>query len=60
VYCDEEGLVSGFTRYGVNAPQRILQAIADEFGVDIVSECEPQFWGYETTEEWEAALGRDG
>src|SRR5262245_51938530 len=51
VYCDKEGLVSALSRYGMNAPQRILQAIGDEFGVDIVSEYEPQFWGYETTEE---------
>jgi hypothetical protein len=42
------------TRYGLNAPQRILGAIADEFDVDIVSEYEPQFWGYETQEEWDA------
>jgi hypothetical protein len=55
VYGDEKGLVSGFSRYGMNAPQRILQAIGDEFGVDIVSEYEPEFWGYETKEEWEAA-----
>jgi hypothetical protein len=37
------------------APQRILQAICDEFDVDIVSEYEPQFWGYSTQEEWDAA-----
>jgi hypothetical protein len=55
VYCDEEGLVSSFTRSGMNAPQRILQAIGNAFGVDIVSEYEPEFWGYETREEWEAA-----
>src|SRR5262249_19760508 len=55
VYGDEKGLVSVFSRYGMNAPQRILQAIADRFHVDIVSEYEPKFWGYETTEEWEAA-----
>jgi hypothetical protein len=54
VYCNGEGLVSTFTRYGLNAPQRILRAIADEFDVDIVSEYEPEFWGYETKEEWEA------
>jgi hypothetical protein len=55
VYCNEEGLASTFTRYGLNAPRRILGAIADEFDVDIVSEYEPEFWGYETTEEWDAA-----
>jgi Integrase core domain len=56
VYGNEKGLVSRFTRRGMmNAPQRILQAICDEFDVDIVSEYEPEFWGYETKEEWEAA-----
>jgi hypothetical protein len=55
VYSNEEGLVSTFTRWAPNGnPQRILCAIADEFDVDIVSEYEPQFWGYEATEEWEA------
>jgi len=53
--CNEEGLVSTFTRYGLNSPQRILRAIADVFDVDIVSEHEPEFWGYETKEEWDAA-----
>jgi hypothetical protein len=60
VYCNEEGLVSGFARYGMNAPQRILQAIGDEFDVDIVCEYEPQFWGYETQEEWDAAWAKMG
>jgi hypothetical protein len=56
VYGDEKGLVSRFTRRGMmNAPERILQAICDEFDVDIVSEHEPQFWGFETEEELEAA-----
>ena len=30
-------------------------AIADQFDVDIVSEYEPQYWGFETEEECEAA-----
>jgi hypothetical protein len=54
VHCDEEGLVTTFTRYGWTAPRRILQAIGDEFDVDIVFDQEPEFWGYETTEEWDA------
>jgi len=56
VYGDEIGLVSSFCRFFPNgSPHRILVAICDEFGVDIVSEFEPKFWGYETTEEWDAA-----
>jgi hypothetical protein len=38
------------------APQRILLAIEDAFGVVIVSEYEPQIWGYETYEEWDSAM----
>jgi hypothetical protein len=52
---DEKGLISTFTRYRMNAPQRILRAIADEFNVEIVSEYEPKYWGYETQQEWDAA-----
>jgi len=55
VFADEKGLVSMFSRYGTNAPQRILYAIADEFHADIVSEYEPEYWGYKTKEEWEMA-----
>jgi hypothetical protein len=54
VYGDEKGLVSKFTRRGMNAPQCILQAISGEFKVDIVSEHEPQFWGFKTEEEEDA------
>jgi hypothetical protein len=56
VYGNEKGIVSWFCRYGMNAPQFILQAIQNLFDVDIVSEHEPPSWGYNTTEEWEAAL----
>jgi hypothetical protein len=55
VYGNEEGFVSSFSRYGMNAPRRILGAIADEFAVEIVSEYEPEYWGFKTTEEWDAA-----
>jgi hypothetical protein len=57
VRSNEQGIVTTFARYGANEPQRILQAIADKFDVDIVSEYEPQYWGYETKEEWHAARG---
>jgi hypothetical protein len=39
------------------APSKILGAIADTFDVDIVSEYEPEFWGFSTKEEWDAAMG---
>ena len=55
VYGNDEGLVSTFTTYGGNATERILATICDEFDVDLVSEHDPEFWGFETQEEWDAA-----
>ena len=53
VHDDDHGSVS-FTRYGANAPRRILEAIRIAFETEIVSEYEPQFWGFDTEEEWHA------
>src|SRR5215469_5084274 len=51
-----DDLVAAFTRYAPNgSPGKILSAIAEAFDVDIVSEYEPQFWGFDTEEEWQAA-----
>jgi hypothetical protein len=44
------------TRYGWNAPGRILGAIVEEFDVEIVSEYEPRYWGFATQEEWDDAM----
>jgi hypothetical protein len=50
-----DGLVSDFTRYAPNgAPGKILKAIAESFDVEVVSEHEPQFWGFDTQEDWDA------
>ena len=60
VYSSEEGFVSLFSAYALitgNVVIRILQTIREEFDVEIVNESEPQFWGFETTAEWEAAEG---
>jgi hypothetical protein len=54
VYIDDDGLVGCLTRYAANAPGKILNALADVFDTDIVSEYEPQFWGFDTQEEWDA------
>jgi hypothetical protein len=36
------------------APERkIFHAIAEAFDTDIVSEHEPEFWGFDTQEEWD-------
>src|SRR6516165_7790930 len=55
VYINNEGFVACFSRYGGNAPGKILSAITDAFDTDIVSEYQPQFWGFNTQEEWDAA-----
>ena len=46
-------------RFGMmNAPGKILGAIADAFETEIFSEYEPQFWGFDTAEEWDAEMER--
>jgi len=55
VYIDDAGLVSSISRYGGNVPAKILNAITEAFDTDIFTEYTPQFWGFDTEEEWEAA-----
>ena len=56
VYINDDGQVSSLTRYFPGgAPGKILNAIAEAFDTDIVSEYQPQFWGFDTQAEWEAA-----
>jgi len=53
VSIDDNGLVMYLTRFSPNnAPGRILEAIAESFNIEIYSEYEPQFWGFDTEEEW--------
>jgi hypothetical protein len=55
VCMDESGdWVEVLTRYAGNASGKILNAVAEAFETDIVSEYEPQFWGFDTQEEWDA------
>jgi|ERR1700683_3662757 len=59
----EDGYISNLRRYGGNAPSKILSALAQAFDTDIVSEYEPQYWGFQTEEEWDAwqlALAKEG
>ena len=58
VYINDDGLVSCITRHGRNAPSKILNAIAEAFDTEIVSEYEPQFWGFDTQDEWDAVWGQ--
>jgi len=53
-YRGDDGSVAGITRYGLNAPGKVLRAIADAFDVEIVSDDEPQYWGFDTQEKWDA------
>jgi hypothetical protein len=56
MYINDEGLVSGLSRYGGNVPSKILRAIASTFDSDIFSEHEPQYWGFDSEEAWMAAM----
>ena len=58
VYLAEDGFVEFLKRYGFNAPGKILGAISEAFETDIFSEYEPQYWGFDSQEEWEAAWKR--
>ncbi len=54
VFGDEK--VGSITGYGpANNPNKILSAIAEAFETDIFNEHQPQYWGFETYEEWDKA-----
>lgn len=52
VFGNAAGRATRITRYGMNSPEHILNAIAQEFDTEIYSEHEPQFWGFSSQEEW--------
>jgi len=53
VYADDEGAVTHMKRCGLfNIAEAILAKIHEVFGVDIVSEHEPAYWGFSTQQEW--------
>jgi hypothetical protein len=59
VFIGDDGFVSNFHRWMPNGdPEKILKAIAEVFDTNIVSEYEPQYWGFETQEEWDACMER--
>jgi hypothetical protein len=54
VCIDDEDFVSCVTRYASGgAPGKILAAIVEACDTDIVSEYEPQYWGFDTQEKWD-------
>jgi hypothetical protein len=59
VYIDDEGFVDFLKRYaGGGDPSKILEAIAQAFDTDIVSEHDPKFWGFDTQEDWDAWMAQ--
>ena len=55
-FSEDDGLVHSFTRWGFNDPRKFLNAVVQAFDTDIVSEHEPRYWGFDSQEEWNAAL----
>ena len=55
-YRGNDGLIAVFTCWGMNAPGKILRAICDAFDVEVVSDYEPQSFGFETQEAMDAAM----
>jgi hypothetical protein len=52
---NDEGTVTDLARYFPGgAPGKILRAVAQVFDTDIVSEYQPQYWGFDTQGEWDA------
>ena len=45
---------SSFSRVGP-LPRVVLDAISEEFGVELVCEHDPRYWGFATEEEWDEA-----
>lgn len=55
-YIDEDGFVASFSRYGANAPGKILNAVQEVTDTAIASEYEPQYWGFDTQAEWDECM----
>jgi hypothetical protein len=57
VYINDGCFVSSLTRWARNGdPTEILDAIAVTMDTGIVSEHEPQYWGFDTEAEWDAEM----
>jgi hypothetical protein len=59
-FYDDGAGVTGFTCYALlcNYPIHILHSIADLFNVRILSEHDPEYWGFATWEEMDAAFSK--
>jgi len=54
VNINDQGYVGGFSRYFPNHAGKILAAVEDVFDIEVLSEHEPQYWGFDTQAEWDA------
>ena len=60
VFIGNDGFVTSFTRWAPNGnPRKILNAVGEVFDTCIVSEHEPQYWGFDTQEEWRSAWAKE-
>jgi len=56
VYADPDGIVIRITRFAGNSASYVIAAIANVFDIDIASEYEPEYWGFNSQEEWDEWL----
>ena len=55
----DDGFVTSFIRWAPNGnPSKILDAVSVVFDTYIVSEYEPQYWGFDTKAEWDASWAK--
>jgi hypothetical protein len=63
VWIGDDGIVEAFTSYGLNDPVYMLITIQKAYATHIATEYEPEYWGFQTQEEWDAFMqkhyGRD-
>src|SRR4051812_16509239 len=52
---ETDGKVESFSRYAGNNADYILSSVSEAYGLRIVSEYEPEYWGFDTQAEWDAA-----
>ena len=55
VYMTHDGTVSGFAPAGPDAPRTMLNSISQLFNIHIFTDRDPQYWGFGSQEEWDAA-----
>lgn len=59
IWVFDDGGDADFACFGLNDPTHILDTIGKLFNVRIFSEHEPEYHGFATYEEWEAALSSE-